>query len=276
MGRSDPAVPRGFVTRHIPLKPLVNQNGGEMNFTVLAFDSLDSTNTEALKQARMGAGEGLCVVAREQTAGRGRYGRDWVSAKDSGLYVSIVLRPKIELRFFPLITLMAGVAVHDLLADMGVSSDIKWVNDVHVNGKKICGILAETTETSNGLAVVVGIGINLNSDSFPPYLSASSTSIAAESGKEPGRDELVKALGRYLDHFYSILTGRNGPAEIVRHWQKRSSYFSGKKVRVVLEKETIFGVTEGLEDTGALRVRQSDGSLFVIQAGDVEQIRPAD
>lgn len=247
-----------------------------MNFTVLSFDTLDSTNTEALKQARLGADEGLCVVAREQTAGRGRYGRDWVSAKDSGLYLSVVLRPKLELRFFPLITLMTGVAVHDMLAEMGVKSDIKWVNDVHVNGKKICGILAETTETSNGLAVVVGIGINLNSDNFPPYLSASSTSIAAETGKELSPDELVSSISRHLDHYYSILVGPNGPAEIVRNWRKRSSYFSGKKVRVVLEKETIFGETEGLEDNGALRVRQSDGALFVIQAGDVEQIRPAD
>jgi BirA family transcriptional regulator, biotin operon repressor / biotin---[acetyl-CoA-carboxylase] ligase len=260
----------------ISLQPLVDGQNGGINFTVHTFETLDSTNTEALKQARLGAGEGLCVLAREQTAGRGRYGRDWISAKDSGLYLSVVLRPKLELRFFPLITLMTGVAVHDMLADIGIESDIKWVNDVHVGGKKICGILAETTETPNGVAVVVGIGINLNSDSFPPYLSASSTSIAAETGKELKRDEIVSSLNRYLDRFYSILTGEDGPARIIRHWRKRSSYFSGKKVRVVLEKETIFGVTEGLEDNGALRVRQSDGTLFVIQAGDVEQIRPAD
>lgn len=248
----------------------------DMKQTVLTFETIDSTNTEALKHARLGATEGLCIVAREQTAGRGRYGRDWVSAKDSGLYVSFVLRPKIELRYFPLITLMTGIAVHDMLAELGIKPDIKWVNDVHIDGKKICGILAETTETSDGVAVVVGIGINLNSDSFPPYLSASSTSIVAETGKSLARDDLIRSLSGYLDQFYRVLTGDNGPAEIVRQWQQRSSYFSGKKVRVVLEKETIFGVTEGLADNGALRVRQADGFLMVIQAGDVEQLRPAD
>ena len=251
-------------------------NGTEMHFNVLTFDSIDSTNTEALKHARLGAAEGLCIVAREQTAGRGRYGRDWVSAKDSGLYVSVVLRPNIELRYFPLITLMTGIAVHDMLAEMGLNPDIKWVNDVHIDGKKISGVLAETTETSEGIAVVVGIGINLSSDNFPPYLSASSTSIAAETDVEFTRDDIIRSLSRFLDQFYLILTSDDGPAEIVRQWRRRSSYFSGKKVRAVLEKETIFGVTEGLEENGALRMRQADGALIVIQAGDVEQIRPAD
>src|SRR5262245_53015519 len=99
-----------------------------MNFTILRFDSLESTNTEAISQARAGADEGLCILARHQSAGRGRHGRSWSSPKDSGLYFSILLRPKIDLRFLPLITLMAGVAVHDALADLGLKPDIKWVN----------------------------------------------------------------------------------------------------------------------------------------------------
>jgi BirA family biotin operon repressor/biotin-[acetyl-CoA-carboxylase] ligase len=171
---------------------------------------------------------------------------------------------------------MTGIAVYEMLAELGLDPDIKWVNDVHIDGKKICGILAETTETANGVAVVVGIGINLSSDSFPPYLSASSTSIDAETGKALKREDLINSLSGSLNRFYQVLTRDGGPAEIVREWRQRSSYFSGKKVRVVLEKETIFGVTEGLEENGALRVRQADGALIVIQAGDVEQIRPAD
>jgi BirA family biotin operon repressor/biotin-[acetyl-CoA-carboxylase] ligase len=129
-----------------------------MNINLLTFDSLDSTNTEALKHARLGAEEGLCIVARQQTAGRGRHGRTWVSEADAGLYFSIVLRPKIETQYLPLITLMTGVAVHDTLGEVGIDADIKWVNDLHVDGKKICGILAETTDTPKGLAVIVGIG----------------------------------------------------------------------------------------------------------------------
>src|SRR5688572_28795328 len=106
-----------------------------MNFIVLTYDILDSTNDEALKQARLGVDEGLCVVARQQTAGRGRYGRTWVSARDAGLYLSLVLRPKLEMRELPLITLMAGIAVNDALEEFGIKPDIKWVNDLLVNGK---------------------------------------------------------------------------------------------------------------------------------------------
>ena len=244
-----------------------------MNFEIISFDTIESTNTEALKQARNGAAEGLCVTAREQTAGRGRYGRSWVSGKDAGLFLSVVLRPKIEPIYFPLITLMTGVVVHDALAELGVRSDIKWVNDIHVDGKKLCGILAETTETNDGVAVVVGIGVNMNSESFPPYLAASSTSLAEELGRVVGRDELIDSLTRLLDKFYKILTGGNGPAEILEHWRRRSSYFEGKNVRAVMERETIFGTTAGLEPNGALRVAKADGTIAIIQAGDVEQLR---
>jgi BirA family biotin operon repressor/biotin-[acetyl-CoA-carboxylase] ligase len=244
-----------------------------MNFEIISFDTIESTNTEALKQARNGAAEGLCVTAREQTAGRGRYGRSWVSGKDAGLFLSVVLRPKIEPISFPLITLMTGVVVHDALAELGVRSDIKWVNDIHVDGKKLCGILAETTETNDGVAVVVGIGVNMNSESFPPYLAASSTSLAEELGRVVGRDELIDSLTRLLDKFYKILTGGNGPAEILEHWRRRSSYFEGKNVRAVMERETIFGTTAGLEPNGALRVAKADGTIAIIQAGDVEQLR---
>jgi BirA family biotin operon repressor/biotin-[acetyl-CoA-carboxylase] ligase len=249
-------------------------SGRNMNFEIINFDTLESTNTEALNQARNGAAQGLCVTAREQTAGRGRYGRSWVSGKDAGLFLSVVLRPRIEPIYFPLITLMTGVVVHDALSELGVGSDIKWVNDIHVDGKKICGILAETTDTNNGTAVVVGIGINMNSESFPPYLAASSTSLAEELGREVRREELIEALTMLLDKFYNILVGENGPTEIVEQWRIRSSYFEGKNVRAVMERETIFGITAGLEPNGALRVARSDGSIAIIQAGDVEQLRP--
>jgi len=247
-----------------------------MNFTIFNFDTLESTNTEALNQARLGAAEGVCIVANEQTAGRGRYGRTWVSGKDAGLYMSVVMRPSFESRYFPLVTLMTGVAVHDAMAEFGVTSDIKWVNDLHVNGKKISGILAEASETCDGVAVVVGVGINLRSDSFPPYLAATSTSLAEEAKREVTRDEMIHSLTRCLDTYYESLSGENGPGEIVEQWRRRSSYFSGKKVRVVLGDQTLIGTTDGIEDNGALRVRGPDGTITVVQTGEVEQIRPAD
>ena len=246
-----------------------------VNITLLNFDTLDSTNTEALRQARLGADEGLCIVASQQTAGRGRHGRTWVSEKDAGLYFSIVLRPKLETRFLPLITLMTGVAVHETLAEFGATADIKWVNDVLVNDRKISGILAETAETPDGVAVVVGVGINLRSDSIAADLDGTATSIEDATGHKMGSAHVAQRLTTQLSHWYAVLNEENGPAKIIDAWRQRSSYFSGKRVRVVLENETILGVTDGLEPNGALRVRRDDESLAVIHAGDVEQLRSA-
>ncbi len=244
-----------------------------MKFTILRFDSLPSTNTEAAEHARRGADEGLCIIAREQTSGRGRWGRQWVSDKDAGLYFSIILRPQIEARLLPLITLMTGVAVFDTLQDLGLKPDIKWVNDVLIDEKKICGILAETVETPRGTAVVVGIGVNLASVNFPDDLGMTATSIEAVTGEKVTGDEVAAALSPYISSYYAKLCNENGPAEIIESWRLRSTYFSGKRVRVRLSDRVIGGVTDGLEENGALRVRRSDGSVSIVQAGDVELMR---
>jgi BirA family biotin operon repressor/biotin-[acetyl-CoA-carboxylase] ligase len=147
------------------------------------------------------------------------------------------------------------------------------VNDIHVDGKKLCGILAETTETNDGVAVVVGIGVNMNSESFPPYLAASSTSLAEELGRVVGRDELIDSLTRLLDKFYKILTGDNGPAEILEHWRRRSSYFEGKNVRAVMERETIFELLPGSSPTGLSVSRRQMARSRSFRPAMVEQLR---
>jgi BirA family biotin operon repressor/biotin-[acetyl-CoA-carboxylase] ligase len=240
-----------------------------MNVTRLTFDTIDSTNTEALKQARQGAGEGLCIVARQQTAGRGRHGRTWVSEKDAGLYFSIILRPKIETKLLPLITLMTGIAVHDTLQEFGLKPDIKWVNDVLVDEKKISGILAETTETDDGVAVIVGTGINIRPSEHQPETA---TSIEAEVGSGVVAPEsLTNTLVRFLTYFYDVLKAE--PSQTVAEWRRRSTYFAGKTVRVKLGEKTITGVTDGLEPNGALRVKDELGNVTIVQAGDVESLR---
>lgn len=239
-----------------------------MNFTILKFDEINSTNTEAINQAKRGADEGLCIVARVQTAGRGRFGRTWISEKDAGLYFSIVLRPKIETRFLPLLTLMSAVAVYDVLSEVfGLKPDIKWANDVHINGKKICGILAETVETNKGLAVIIGIGINLKAANLSPEIIA--TSIEEETKLKVNFDEVNEALTGFFAYHYERFE-----AEIIRkEWTKRSSYAFGKEVRVILGYETIFGKTCGIEENGALRIETEKGEIKIINAGDVEQLR---
>ena len=243
-----------------------------MNINILHFESIDSTNTEAIKQARAGGAEGLCILARHQTAGRGRHGRTWVSERDSGLYFSIVLRPNIEMRYLPLITLMTGVAAFDTLLEFGLDPDIKWVNDLLVNEKKIGGILAEAVETTAGLAVIVGIGINLTSRNFPDDIAPTATSIEAETGLSPKAEDLSQSLTRYFSYFYDILKRGKYP-EIIDQWHRRSTYFTGKAVRVALNGTVIEGITDGLEENGALRVKTADGAVQVVQAGDVQQLR---
>ncbi|MEO6656555.1 MAG: biotin--[acetyl-CoA-carboxylase] ligase [Pyrinomonadaceae bacterium] len=244
-----------------------------MNFTILRFDTIGSTNNEAAKHAKLGVDEGLCVIARQQAAGRGRHGRTWISDKDSGLYLSVVLRPKIAVHFLPLITLMTGVAVYDALKEFGVKPDIKWVNDILVSDKKISGILAETIETTAGLAVVVGIGVNLTSRNFPDEIAKTATSVETETGKAISPHDFAEILTRYLSYFYAILADDEGAREIIQHWRRRSSYFSGKSVRVTLTGLIFEGITDGLEENGALRVKTTAGSVKIVQAGDVERLR---
>ena len=245
-----------------------------MNFTILRFDTIESTNTEAANQAKRGADEGLCIVARRQTAGRGRHGRIWISEADAGLFFSLVLRPKIEIKFLPLVTLMTAIAVHDALETLyEIDCDIKWVNDIHVAGKKICGILAETCDTNKGLAVVVGIGINLKSSNFPPEIAETATSIEAETNEIPNVENLLQKLTANLSENCDVFYSAGGAEKIRAEWTQRSSYAARKNVKVVLENETIHGTTRGIEENGALRVELDSGEIRTIHAGNVEKLR---
>ena len=157
--------------------------------TILRYESLPSTNTEAARQAVPGALEGLCIVAREQTAGRGRQQRAWASPAGAGLYFSLVLRPRLEMRAWPLLTLMSALAVADALGEAcRLETDIKWPNDILAGERKVCGILAETVETNAGRAVMVGIGINLKQCVLPEELLSVATSV----------DPASEAIGRRL------------------------------------------------------------------------------
>jgi len=244
-----------------------------MTPTVLRFDSLSSTNTEAANQALRGAPEGVCIVAREQTAGRGREGRKWISPRNSGLYFSMILRPRLSVVHLPLITLMAAVSVHKALKEaFNLSTDIKWPNDIYAREKKLCGILAEMVETNSGRAVILGIGINLNDEAFPIELKETAISLETLLNKKADEEKLLKALTECLAFDYLVLHGENGAERILESWKERSSYTAGKSVRVNLTNETFEGVTRGLESNGALRVETADG-IKIIHAGDVIGLR---
>ncbi|HEY6047407.1 MAG TPA: biotin--[acetyl-CoA-carboxylase] ligase, partial [Pyrinomonadaceae bacterium] len=210
--------------------------------TVIRLESIDSTNLEAMRQAKAGAPEGLCLVARAQTHGRGRLDRTWQSPKDAGLYFSLVLRPEFELGRWPLIGLMSALAVSDALAKtFDLQTDIKWPNDVSVNGRKLCGILAETVETGLGMAAIVGIGINLRQGSFPAELKAIATSVEEAIASSANGDLLLDNLVSAIAQRYDVLQSTGGAEHTIREWCANSSYAYDRKVRVTLNQEVFEG-----------------------------------
>lgn len=226
-----------------------------------------------MRQAKAGVPEGLCVVAREQTQGRGRQERVWVSPRDAGLYLTLLLRPQLDLAVWPLITLAAALAVAGALRDTcKLQVDIKWPNDLLLDERKLCGILAETVETASGVACALGIGVNLTAESFPAELGERATSIAS-AGEVVDREAL---LARVLENFqrrYETLRSIDGPAAVIRDWTAASSFANNKQVRVDTGSEIFEGTTRGLEAHGALRVETFDKAIRIVRAGDVQSLR---
>ena len=242
--------------------------------SIIRFDSLGSTNTEAASWAMQGAPEGLCVVAREQTAGRGRLDRAWVSRKDAGLYLSVILRPRVQQRSLPLITLMTSLAVRDaLIESCDLDTDIKWPNDILANGSKLSGILAEVLETSIGRAVVVGIGINLTNESISEELRDVATSVETATGRIPDSEHILQAVISKLACRYEALQAENGAETTIAEWCSASSFAQGKRIRVNSGEEILEGITRGLEPDGALRIETALGQMRTIRAGDVFELR---
>lgn len=238
-----------------------------LTFNILQFDSLPSTNLEAANRAAEGAPEGLVIVADEQTAGRGRLGRQWVSPKGAGLYFSIVLRAQVESEAWPLITFVAALAVHDALFQCcGLQTDIKWPNDVLANNRKLCGILAETLD---GGSIVLGIGVNLTSTSFPADLKNTATSVESLTGDIPDRETVLQSILRAFKNRYLVFLKEGGREQVISDWSQRSSFAYGKRIRVKNGYEILEGITRGLEKDGALRLETSPGEIRLVRAGDV-------
>jgi BirA family biotin operon repressor/biotin-[acetyl-CoA-carboxylase] ligase len=193
------------------------------------------------------------------------------------LYFSVVLRPHIQQSSWPLITLAAALAVHDaLLEAYSLKTDIKWPNDILSSNRKLCGILAETVDTTIGRALVLGIGINLTSSAFPPEVQEIATSVQVETGKVPNLEIILRNLIIELERRYEMLQSSGGGGEILRDWSVRSSYASGKRIRVANGAEVLEGTTQGVESDGALRVETDEGEIRIVRAGDVTELRSID
>jgi BirA family biotin operon repressor/biotin-[acetyl-CoA-carboxylase] ligase len=238
------------------------------------FFKTDSTNRVAFELGHAGEPEGTVVLAEEQSAGRGRAGRTWHSERAAGIYVTLLLRPKLAPVQAPLLTMMAGLSAHAAVeAVTGLAVDLKWPNDLIIRGKKAGGILTEMhAEPGMVRFVVVGIGLNVNQERFPGELAGLATSLRQEAGKTQSRMELLVRLLREFESDYNRFL-REGIAGVIQRFEVVSSYAHGKKVRVTNGTESYVGTTAGLGPEGLLQVEREDGRVVTVIAGDVAEAR---
>lgn len=238
------------------------------------FFKTDSTNRVAFELGHAGEPEGVIVLAEEQSAGRGRAGRTWHSERAAGIYVTLLLRPKLAPVQAPLLTMMAGLSAHSAVeAVTGLAVDLKWPNDLIIRGKKAGGILTEMhAEPGMVRFVVVGIGLNVNQERFPGELAGLATSLRQETGKAQSRMELLVRLLREFESDYNRFL-REGIPGVIQRFEVVSSYAHGKKVRVTNGTESYVGTTAGLGPEGLLQVEREDGRVVTVIAGDVAEAR---
>ncbi len=230
----------------------------------------DSTNNVARELAEQGFKEGTIVVSETQTRGKGRLGRKWISPK-GGIWLSIILKPKIKPSELIKITLLTAVAVAKAIKEeLNINAEIKWPNDVLVDERKVCGILTETFSQGEKLQyVIVGIGINANFDIsvFPEELRRTATSLKKVLGREINRERLICSLLRKMEFYYeALMKGRT--KAILNEWRKLSSML-GYKVEVSSFKERFEGTAVDIDNEGWLIVKLDDGTLKKIVSGDV-------
>ena len=230
--------------------------------------STHSTQNVVATRGHEGAAEGLTVTADEQSAGRGRFRRSWVSPPGASLLVSILLRPSPAV--MPMITMMAALAVPPAIRRVApeLSPEIKWPNDVLLGGRKACGILVEAArpEQEDAQFAVLGLGINVNWDTaLISEIAETATSLSRETGRVVSRLDLLCALLEELDALYvSALAG----GDIFQQW-RAALVTLGRRVQVSGSDSSFEGVAEDVESSGALVVRDNAGQRRVVHAGDV-------
>jgi BirA family biotin operon repressor/biotin-[acetyl-CoA-carboxylase] ligase len=247
---------------------------GRFGRPLRAFDSVASTNTIALEWASEGAPEGAIVVADHQTAGRGRWGRSWMSEPGAALQFSLILRPRLGLDRLGVLGLALGVAIAEGIEDATrLPTKLKWPNDVLVAGRKLVGILIETRVTEARLdAVIAGIGINVR---WAPDENATSVAASMEDldlGDTPARAELLARVLATIEDVYALVE-RRAP-EIVARAEERSEFLGGEIVVRFSDGSTERAVATRLLPDGALEV-ETDGVAKAIGVAEVQQLRPA-
>ena len=234
------------------------------------LETIDSTNTYLKQQDLSNMQEGFVVLADEQTGGRGRLNRFFFSPKHSGVYLSVLLKPNLPPEKSRLLTICAAVAVSNALHKVcGVISQIKWVNDIFVGGKKICGILTEASLSAEMQSldyVIVGIGINTGE--IPEEIEDIATSVLEVTGEKGFRNKLVAEILNQLEkvYFAYLLAGKE--SEILSAYSEKLIYIN-EKVLVKMYDETFAAIVLGIDDTGSLIVENDEGQVLHINTGEI-------
>lgn len=239
---------------------------------VIYLETVDSTNTHAKRLAEGPFLDGTVVIAEEQSAGRGRLGRHWVSPTGKGIWMSLLLKPDISPIDAPKLTIVAACsaakAIHDCC---GIEAGIKWPNDIVANGRKLCGILTEMSAEEDEIKyVVVGIGINANlrlSD-FGPEVSSMATSLSIESGGDIPRKLITAAVLNEFEKAYREFVKAGSIAFLLPEYRKRSAVL-GREVRIISKKGETTGEAVDINEEGQLLIKLRDGSIREIMSGEV-------
>lgn len=247
----------------------------EMIREVLFFDRIDSTNRVALEMASDGMPGGLLILSDSQKKGKGRLDREWFSPAGENLYFSLLLRPYLPAREFPLFSMAASLGLYDSIqCATGLSTEIKWPNDILIRERKLAGILLESkTAGSETTPLVIGIGVNVNVDpnDFPSYLQHSATSLKAVLGHPVNRTDLLNVILEALSEQVSLLL--EGKKDLLIQRIQKECTTLGKRVRVNTFRQEFEGVAEEIEDDGTLLIRMGDGHRRRILIGDITHLR---
>ena len=244
---------------------------------VHGFLRIDSTNDEAIQMARSKAPEGTLVYAEEQTAGKGRLGRNWFSPATSGLYFSLILKPRQQRKYWPLLTQVASIALADTLKALPehasvphpLDVDLKWPNDILLSGRKTAGILLETTEVEGeDDALVLGIGINVHEGSYPESLKSEAVCLDEMAGTAIPRRQLLVQFLYHCQRVYQLFE-KGKHSELIERWKNLSSMWNETPIWIKEGSESRAAVTCGLNEMGALLVRTEQGEVESIVAGDI-------
>lgn len=234
------------------------------------YDVLGSTNLQAKLDAENGAGHGALVVADMQTAGRGRRGRSWSSPPGINVYYSLILKPEIIPDKASMLTPLMSLAVAEgIRRTCGLKAMIKWPNDVVVNGKKVCGILAEMSVERDFIHyIVIGVGINVGLQEFPEEIAATATSLQQECGEKVPRALLLVNVMHAFEEYYEIFLER-GDFSGLRDLYGGLLVNNNREVRVLDPKGEFQGTARGINELGELLVERADGSVTAVYAGEV-------